>query len=38
MEYDAKAVEDQIRAIYDSGQDEFLLWNSSSKYTEGVEY
>ena len=38
MEYDAKAVEDQIRAIYDSGQDEFLLWNSNSKYTEGVEY
>lgn len=38
MEYDAKAVEEQIRAIYDSGQDEFLLWNSNSKYTEGVEY
>ncbi|MDU7164108.1 MAG: putative glycoside hydrolase [Anaerococcus vaginalis] len=38
MEYDAKAVEEQIRAIYDSGQDEFLLWNSNSKYTDGVEY
>ena len=38
MEYDKKAVEDQIRAIYDSGQNEFLLWNASSKYTKGVDY
>lgn len=38
MVYDAKAVEAQIKAIYDSGQDEFLIWNSASKYTEGVSY
>lgn len=38
MEYDKDAVEAQIRAIYDSGQNEFLIWNASSEYTEGVEY
>lgn len=38
MVYDAKAVEAQIKAIYDSSQDEFLIWNSASKYTEGVSY
>ena len=38
MEYDAKAVEDQVKAIYDSGQKEFLLWNASGDYTTGVEY
>ncbi|MDU3153118.1 MAG: putative glycoside hydrolase, partial [Anaerococcus hydrogenalis] len=38
MEYDAKAVQDQVQAIYDSGQKEFLLWNASGDYTTGVEY
>lgn len=38
MEYDKDAVEAQIRAIYDSGQKEFLLWNANADYTEGVEY
>ena len=38
MEYDKEAVEAQIKAIYDSGQNEFLLWNSDSKYTKGVDY
>lgn len=38
MEYDKEAVEAQIQAIYDSGQDEFLIWNASSDYTMGVEY
>ncbi|ACV29165.1 Uncharacterized protein conserved in bacteria [Anaerococcus prevotii] len=38
MEYDKDAVEAQIKAIYDSGQEEFLIWNASSEYTQGVEY
>lgn len=38
MEYDKEAVEAQIKAIYDSGQKEFLLWNASGEYTEGVDY
>lgn len=38
MEYDADAVQAQVDAIYDSGQDEFLIWNASAEYTEGVEY
>lgn len=38
MEYDAEAVEAQIEAIYDSGQDEYLIWNASAEYTEGVNY
>lgn len=38
MEYDAEAVQAQVDAIYDSGQDEFLIWNASAEYTEGVEY
>ena len=38
MEYDKEAVEDQIKAIYDSGQKEFLLWNASGDYTRGVNY
>ncbi|MDY3007112.1 putative glycoside hydrolase [Anaerococcus sp. AGMB00486] len=38
MEYDAGAVQAQVDAIYDSGQDEFLIWNSSAEYTEGVKY
>ena len=38
MEYDKDEVEAQIQAIYDSGQEEFLIWNASSEYTQGVEY
>ncbi|WP_311481623.1 putative glycoside hydrolase [uncultured Anaerococcus sp.] len=38
MDYDADAVQDQIDAIYDSGQKEYLIWNSNSTYTEGVDY
>ncbi|WP_105300729.1 putative glycoside hydrolase [Anaerococcus marasmi] len=38
MEYDKDAVEAQIQAIYDSGQEEFLIWNASSEYTQDVEY
>lgn len=38
MEYDGAAVQAQIDAIYDSGQNEYLIWNASSEYSEGVEY
>lgn len=38
MEYDLDAVQAQVDAIYDSGQDEFLIWNASAEYTEGVKY
>ncbi|MCU5746938.1 putative glycoside hydrolase [Staphylococcus sp. SQ8-PEA] len=37
-EYDAKAVEDQIRALKDHGINEFLLWDASNDYTKGVDY
>lgn len=36
--YGKKEVEDQIRALNENGIDEFLLWNSSNVYTEGVDY
>lgn len=36
--YGKKEVEDQIRALNENGIQEFLLWNSSNKYTEGVDY
>ena len=38
MEYDKDAIEAQIKAIYDSGGKEFLIWNENSDYTEGVKY
>ena len=36
--YGVKEVEDQIRALADTGIDEFLLWNAGNKYTAGVDY
>lgn len=36
--YGKKEVEEQIRGMYDAGVYEFLLWNSSNVYTEGVDY
>jgi len=36
--YGVKEVEAQIKALYDTGIDEFLLWNSGNKYTQGVNY
>lgn len=36
--YGVKEVEAQIRALADSGVDEFLLWNAGNRYTEGVNY
>ncbi|MDO4438155.1 MAG: putative glycoside hydrolase [Eubacteriales bacterium] len=32
MVYDGKAVRDQIRAVYDSGYDEWILWSASANY------
>ncbi len=36
--YGVKEVEAQIRALADTGIDEFLLWNAGNKYSEGVNY
>ena len=35
MEYDYEAINDQIRAIQDSGMEEFILWNALAEYPEG---
>lgn len=31
--YDAKAIRDQINAVYDAGYEEWILWNGSNRYT-----
>ncbi|NMD68722.1 putative glycoside hydrolase [Bacillus sp. DNRA2] len=36
--YGKTEVEDQIRALYDQGIHEYLLWNSKNVYTQGVDY
>ncbi|MFC2949921.1 putative glycoside hydrolase [Virgibacillus sediminis] len=36
--YGKEEVEAQIRALYDNGIDEFLLWDSGNSYTENVDY
>ncbi|MDV2885633.1 GTP-binding protein [Alkalihalophilus pseudofirmus] len=36
--YGKEEVEAQIRALNEEGIDEFLLWNASNRYTEGVNY
>ena len=38
MTYDGAAVQAQIDAIYDAGQNEYLIWNANSEYSSGVEY
>ena len=38
MTYDKDAVQAQIDAIYESGQNEYLIWNATNTYTEGVDY
>lgn len=38
QQYGAAQVEDQIRALHEAGVDEFLLWDASNSYTEGVNY
>nr|WP_245975442.1 putative glycoside hydrolase [Oceanobacillus chungangensis] len=37
-QYGKEEVEAQIKALYESGIDEFLLWNAGNKYTENVDY
>ncbi|XID93665.1 putative glycoside hydrolase [Paenibacillaceae bacterium WGS1546] len=37
-QYGVAEVEAQIRALNDSGVEEFLLWNAGNRYTEGVRY
>lgn len=37
-DYGKEEVEAQIRALNESGIDEFLLWNASNNYTENVDY
>ncbi|MEK3786237.1 putative glycoside hydrolase [Paenibacillus sp. FSL K6-1230] len=36
--YGKQEVEEQIRAMKDMNVDEYLLWNASNRYTEGVNY
>lgn len=36
QKYGKKQIQDQIRATYDSGLDEWILWNSSGRYTESA--
>lgn len=38
IDYGKNEVEAQIKALNESGIDEFLLWNASNKYTENVDY
>lgn len=38
FQYGKKEIEDQIRALYEYGIDEFLLWNAGNTYTENVNY
>jgi len=37
-QYGKEEVEAQIKALYDNGINEFLLWNASNTYTENVDY
>ncbi|WP_278925949.1 putative glycoside hydrolase [Staphylococcus auricularis] len=37
-EYNAQEVQDQIQALKNHGIDEFLLWDASNEYSEGVDY
>ncbi|RSL31227.1 GTP-binding protein [Salibacterium salarium] len=38
LEYGVDEVEAQIEALNDNDIDEFLLWNATNNYTEGVDY
>ncbi|MCM3627180.1 putative glycoside hydrolase [Paenibacillus glycanilyticus] len=38
IKYGAPEVEAQIKALHDSGVDEYLLWNAGNNYSEGVKY
>ncbi|MDG5789139.1 putative glycoside hydrolase [Evansella sp. AB-P1] len=36
--YGTDEIEAQIRALYENGVNEFLLWNANNRYTQGVNY
>ena len=36
MEYGVEEVKQQIKAVYDAGYDEWILWNSTNVYPDGV--
>ncbi|WP_173916942.1 putative glycoside hydrolase [Halobacillus sp. Marseille-Q1614] len=38
FQYGKAEVEAQIKALYDNGIEEYLLWNAGNNYTEGVDY
>ncbi|SFB40992.1 hypothetical protein SAMN05216312_107198 [Cohnella sp. OV330] len=38
IKYGATEVQAQIKALHDSGVDEYLLWNATNRYTSGVQY
>lgn len=38
MKYGKAEVEAQIKALHDSGVNEYLLWNAGNKYSPGVDY
>ncbi|CAI6082542.1 putative glycoside hydrolase [Cohnella sp. JJ-181] len=38
VKYGAAQVQAQIKALHDSGVDEYLLWNATNRYTAGVQY
>ncbi len=38
QQYGKEEVEAQIKALYDHGIDEFLLWNAGNQYTKDVNY
>lgn len=38
IDYDAKAISEEVQALKDNGVNELLLWNAGNDYTEGVNY
>lgn len=38
IDYDTKAISEEVQALKDNGVNEFLLWNAGNDYTEGVNY
>lgn len=36
--YGKEEVEAQIKALYENGINEFLLWNAGNRYTQNVNY
>lgn len=38
IDYDTRAISEEVQALKDNGVNEFLLWNAGNDYTEGVNY